>query len=270
MTSHSSAICYLFVAAVLDGETVEGRFLWEPIVSQWTGGCVRSRDVVAMRRIIFKEKRQRRWKHRPRNISVHFGYQHFSSLRFCLNEDQEKKRFRFSLGQLHTLLLHLHFPEQVKILNDVNVPGKYCFSVFLYKLANSGSNASVGDAFGLTEAQVSRMVCFCIDFLYSRYRHLLSLRENPAREIVFEDRIERYIDAIREKSGVDLNVCGFIDGTRQPVEIPTGSLDQEIFYNGWKRCHNILYQCVVTPDGLLVDLSAGIVGRHNDRYVFKG
>lgn len=91
---------------------------------------------------------------------------------------RRKRGFDFRWGSC-TLLLHLHFPEQVKILNDVNVPGKYCFSVFLYKLANSGSNASVGDAFGLTEAQVSRMVCFCIDFLYSRYRHLLSLRENP-------------------------------------------------------------------------------------------
>lgn len=73
--------------------------------------------------------------------------------------------------------------------------------------------------------------------------------------------ILRYSAAVRNVGGVH-NVWGFIDGTMcaicRPIE------NQRLYYSGYKKCHAIKFQAIVTPDGLISHLSGPCPGSRGD------
>ena len=74
-------------------------------------------------------------------------------------------------------------------------------------------------------------------------------------------RLCAYRAVIYRKSGVDLRIWGFIDGTVRPMCRPR--VNQCMFCNGHKRVHAMKFQVVTTPDGLICHLYGFVVGsRH--------
>jgi hypothetical protein len=69
-----------------------------------------------------------------------------------------------------------------------------------------------------------------------------------------------------------MNVAWIIDGYRANVCRPSQPADQQqpnvdlqcLVYNKWKKVHNILFQNVTTPYGLIADFAGPYVGKNND------
>ena len=68
------------------------------------------------------------------------------------------------------------------------------------------------------------------------------------------DQLDKYCHAIDTPEN---RIFGFIDGTHRSICRPS-TLDQKIFYSGYKKTHTIKFQAIMTSDGLIVHL-AGII-----------
>jgi hypothetical protein len=147
------------------------------------------------------------------------------------------------------------------------VPGHWAFAMFLYQLAHKGTIAQTGHVFGMHEADVGRYLNDILK-LIKPFFVLIDLRQTYKAEWL-RQQIPQYIQAIRQHTGCCLKFFGFIDGTRYAIARPTGDTTQRVFYNGWKRIHNVLFQGVVTPDGLCQDFFGAVEGRENDKYTYN-
>ena len=68
--------------------------------------------------------------------------------------------------------------------------------------------------------------------------------------------------------GVPANKCvGFIDGTFRRCARPIEG--QQYVYSGYYKAHGIKFQCVVAPNGLIVDFFGPVPGRRSDSYLLK-
>ena len=85
-----------------------------------------------------------------------------------------------------------------------------------------------------------------MDFLYTRYGHLLSSFDQPW---LSSANPTSFCDSVYRKGAALHNCWGFIDGTVRPVCRP--GLNQRVLYNGHKRVHAIKFQSVVAPNGLI-------------------
>jgi hypothetical protein len=78
-------------------------------------------------------------------------------------------------------------------------------------------------------------------------------------------RLEEFAVAIQNEGSMLPNCWGFIDGTVKRVCRP--SIHQEELYNGRKGYHCLVFQGLVTPDGLFTHFFGGIAGSRHDQYV---
>jgi len=59
----------------------------------------------------------------------------------------------------------------------------------------------------------------------------------------------------------------FADNCRFEIARPTGPYHvQQAYYSGHKHIHNLGFQCVQGPDGIIYDIYDAPVGRHQDRW----
>lgn len=105
-----------------------------------------------------------------------------------------------------------------------------------------------------------------LDFIYQRYRHRLrNWRMNPFLQ---PGDMHRYAEAIYNHGAPLQNCFGFIDGTLREIARP--KYNQRVMYNGHKRVHGIKYQSVVTPNGLIANLSGPFEGKRHDSVMLHG
>ncbi|EGD74259.1 hypothetical protein PTSG_06271 [Salpingoeca rosetta] len=57
------------------------------------------------------------------------------------------------------------------------------------------------------------------------------------------------------------DLCGFVDGSR--IEVCRPMRMQDVLYSGYKKNHNLLYQIIALPNGLIVSANV-FPGRYND------
>ena len=77
----------------------------------------------------------------------------------------------------------------------------------------------------------------------------------------------RFRDAVRRKISIDApfeGPCpwGFVDGTVQKICRP--GVNQRLVFNGHKRSHALVWQSLVTPNGLIANLFGPLPGRRHD------
>jgi hypothetical protein len=77
------------------------------------------------------------------------------------------------------------------------------------------------------------------DFLYWDHERLNS------------EKLAEYCMAINTPGN---RIYGFIDGTHRSICRP-GTIDQKIFYSGYKKVHSIKFQAIIAPDGLIIHLA---------------
>ena len=98
-----------------------------------------------------------------------------------------------------------------------------------------------------------------MDFLYTRYGHLLSSFDQPW---LSSANLTSFCDSVYRKGAALDNCWGFIDGRVRPVCRP--GLNQGVLYNGHKRVHAIKFQSVVAPNGLIANLFGPVEGRRHE------
>ncbi|KAF0732692.1 hypothetical protein AaE_009216 [Aphanomyces astaci] len=113
--------------------------------------------------------------------------------------------------------------------------------------------------FGRSCSGMSNIFLHLVDLIYDRYQHILFLDLNR-----IASRLDEFCSAILNRGAEIVNVWGFIDGTMRGCCRPSGGSEQRTMYNGHKRKHEIKFQTVVTPDGLISHVFGPIEGRRHD------
>lgn len=164
----------------------------------------------------------------------------------------------------------LRIPEIIKLDNRAKVPGIEALCILLRHLAVPTRHVDLVDIFHRDSSMIARIFLYMLHFVYVIARPLLHF---DAQRLNL-DNIRRFAKAVharREKDGLPLArhpACfGFIDGTLRRNCRPV--IYQKLVYSGHRRSHGLKFQAVVTPDGIIVDLSQSFTGRRNDAYLLK-
>ena len=65
------------------------------------------------------------------------------------------------------------------------------------------------------------------------------------------ERLRTYCSAINPPG---TRIYGFIDGTHRSI-CQSSTMDQKLFYSGYKNVHSIKFQMIMAPDGLIIHLA---------------
>ena len=88
-----------------------------------------------------------------------------------------------------------------------------------------------------------------LDYIYNTHGHRISQWNHTILDPV---NLERYAEAVYDKSAALDNCIGFIDGTVRPICRP-GEL-QRVVYNGHKRVHALKFQSFTLPNGMIANM----------------
>jgi len=97
-----------------------------------------------------------------------------------------------------------------------------------------------------------------IDYIHSTWKHLLDWDERVSSL----EKLEEFSTDIYNKTKALKHCIGFIDGTLKATCKP--SKNDKVAYSGHKRRYGLKYQCVVTPDGMIVHLNGPWNGSMHD------
>jgi hypothetical protein len=157
----------------------------------------------------------------------------------------------------------MDIPELVICENGVVEPGRVALAMLLRRLVYPARHCDLTQAFGWEKSRFSRVTRTLATYLYNRWHHLLHFDSNRLTPC----KLGEFATAIHRKGSALNNCWGFIDGTFRPIARPVWN--QRLVYNGWKRCHGLKFQSVVTPDGLHVHLFGPVEGRRHDETVYR-
>jgi hypothetical protein len=82
---------------------------------------------------------------------------------------------------------------------------------------------------------------------------------------IWSPRATQYTAAISQRMPFISYISAFIDGTGRAICRPVR--DQQRVFNGYHRDHELKYQSVLTPDGLIVSMAGPFDGRHHDPFM---
>ena len=191
------------------------------------------------------------------DFSLYLGDRlHLSSLdgEICLS------RFRFTRKQIEELMIGMQIPDEFRSPCRTKWFGLDGLLIVLRRLPYPARLADLVSEFGRSEAVLSLIFNTMLGWIWTRWGHVLS---NPFAQPYFTaSRIAIYARAVRQKSFVNLDVWGFIDGTVRPICRP--GLHQQMFFNGHKRIHALKFQIVTTPDGLIAHAFGPVEGCRHD------
>ena len=102
-----------------------------------------------------------------------------------------------------------------------------------------------------------------IHFIIHAIMHALGVLylDNPK---IFHHRMPYYAERVFKKCGLTETFRGFIDGILQKTCCP--SYFQMLTKSGNKYCHGIMFQSIVTPDGLFASMYGPVSGNRHDSF----
>ena len=154
----------------------------------------------------------------------------------------------------------LRIPEKMVGLSRVSWTGLEGLLVVLRRLSYPCRLGELSDEFGRSLPDLSRIFNSTLMWIWRRWSGQV---QDPFTKAHFTPaRLRADRAAIYRKSGVDLRIWGFIDGTVRPMCRPR--VHQRMFYNEHKRVHALKFQAVTTPDGLICHLYGPVVGSRHD------
>ena len=164
-------------------------------------------------------------------------------------------------------LLHLSLSDIRRIARrllpaQVELGGHYgsvkrvdALATLLLRLVDPGTLLAHEELIGFPDFKQSAIIHATARLLVVQHGHILHSPTwlTPAR-------LASYASAISQNGSPTRTVVGFIDGTRRPTTHPDRF--QNVFYNGWKHIHNLLFISIAFPDGTF--LLRGPVGGHQN------
>ena len=189
------------------------------------------------------------------------------------NPDTFRAFYRFHQDEMPRLLRSLAIPAEFRLDNGSWVNGQEALMVTLRLLAYPLRYSDVEEAFGWKASRLCRIKVMMIKWVYSNHKH--RVRDYLHWHIRY---IQQSKDAMQRKKLVvsgnnhlpqrSRNVAWVIDGFRVRVSLPLRGENevntQALVYNKWIKVHNILFQNVTSPYGLIVDFSGPYLGKDDD------
>lgn len=187
--------------------------------------------------------------------------------RLCLDKlDDETclRRFRLRRVEVYRLQEALHMPQQFSSPCRSHWSGTEGLLVLLRRLSYPARLGDLCEEFGRSKPGLSIIFNCTLIWMWETWGSLLT--EPFTKPFFTAARVASYSDAIAFKSGVNLHVWGFIDGTVRPICRP--GHHQRDYYNGHHRTHALKYQGVTTPDGIVSSLHGPYEGKRHDAGIY--
>jgi len=190
-----------------------------------------------------------------------FPHWKFSKFDFDdVSEEECRIEFRFAKKDLNDLKRCLQIPDRIVCIQRTVCDGMEALCIFLKRLAYPCRYTDMVHRFGRNPSELCLIFNEVLDMVYSNHVHRLGdWDRNPFLQ---PHELHRYAEVIHDRGAPLQNCFGFIDGTIRPIARP--KIHQRLMYNGHKRVHCIKFQSVVTPNGLIANLSGPYEGKRHD------
>jgi hypothetical protein len=165
-------------------------------------------------------------------------------------------RFRFTMPEIERIASAMRLPV-ILVVNRVTVKRSWALAMLLRKLVWPVRLTDLAVEFGLDTSSTGRIINEMATTLMRLYGDHLQFWPG-----VTASHVARCAAAITAHSPEVIDIWGFIDGTGRSIARPVEH--QRPLYSGYKRHHQVNYQGVVTPDGLIVSCMGPYVGSKND------
>ena len=178
-----------------------------------------------------------------------------------LKDDDCYSEFRFRKPDIYRLKDVLQIPDEIICYNynDHTVDGLEAFCVLLRRLSYPSRYCELIPRFGRAVPQLCMVFNHMLDFLITRWGHLLKTLNQGW---LAPEKLAGFSRAVHRKGSALDNVWGFIDGTLKGCCRP--GRHQRVVYNGHKRKHGLKYQSVTTPSGMIANLYGPVEGKRHD------
>ena len=176
-----------------------------------------------------------------------------------LNDSECGAEFRFLKSDIYNLQEILGIPDEIRCYNRLVVDGIEALCILLKRFAYPIRYSDMIPRFGRPVPQFSIITKHIMDLIYQEHGHRLTRFEQP---LLSPANLSSYAEVIHQSGAPLVNCWGFVDGTVRPVCRP--GQHQRILYNGHKRVHSLKFQSVVTPNGLIANLSGPYEGKKHD------
>lgn len=170
--------------------------------------------------------------------------------------------FRFTIDEVRILCDAMRLPEVILTPGRLRIPAAEGLCLLLLRFAHTLPLFDLVERFGRSIGAMSDIINHMVTLLNDRIGHVLELNEVRIRA-----NVARFAGAIRDRGAPVEKVWGFVDGTGRRISRPTR--DQELFYSGHSREHNLKFLSIITPDGLFSYLGGPFVGRHHDMFMWQ-
>lgn len=189
-----------------------------------------------------------------------YPYWKFPTFDFDSWDDTEcKTELRFAKKDLPDLLSALDIPDKIVCSQGTTCSGLEGLCIVLKRLAFPCRYTDLVSRFGRNPTEICLIFNEVLDRIYTNHRHRLEDWQQP---LLSQQKLQDYATAIHQRGAPLTNCFGFVDGTLRPLSRPSDN--QRLLYNGHKRVHGIKFQSVVTPNGMIANLSGPYEGRKHD------
>ena len=100
---------------------------------------------------------------------------------------------------------------------------------------------------------------YILDYIYSKFNQLLS---SWNQDILQPNKLALYCSVIHQNGALQQNCFEFVDGTVLRISRP--KINRKIVCNGHKRVHDIKFQSLALPNGLICSLSIPYAGKREN------
>ena len=156
---------------------------------------------------------------------------------------------------------NLQIPDEIVCCQRSVCKGMEGMCILLKRLAYPCRYTDMVPRFGRNPTELCLIFNEVLDLIYTNHCHRL---KNPFLQ---PGQLHRYANAIHLQGSRFENCFGFVDGTVRSIARPTKY--QRVMYNGHKRVHAIKCQSVVTPNGLIANLSGPFEGKRHESTILN-
>ena len=176
-----------------------------------------------------------------------------------LELDECLANFRVNKADLPRLAAALRIPARFRCHQGTVCSGLEGLCILLKRLAYPCRYFDMIHLFARPVPELCMLHNVVLEWVFENHgHHLTSWNQRFLSSVC----LEQYAQAIRRMGSPLPNCFGFVDGTVRPIARPDEN--QRVVYNGHKRVHALKFQSLVTPNGLIANLSSPFEGRCHD------
>lgn len=178
-------------------------------------------------------------------------------MEFCVHVDFVKK-FRFSHQEIDEMSRLLHLPRVIIAPSGIKIHHFYGLCLVLHHLSWPHRLHDAETIFPMSVSAMSELFNHILKLLYSQWKHVLHWDHVH----LTPEFLNRCAQVVLAKGALLEDTFAFIDGTHMRICQP--EQNQEDFYSGQKRYHSMKFQCITTPDAMLVHVGGPFLGWQHD------